>query len=260
LQLNQARALKTGVEWFRSRQPVCMGTLYWQLNDCYPVVSWSAIDSNGLLKPLWYATRRFYAPRLLTLQPEGIITDPPRTVGARPTTRFDAMVLFANNDSDEPWRGDVLVRRLDFDGNELGRTMVPIDVPARTNGRAAVLPVGVASPRNRSREFIVATFEDLQATWFFASDRDLAYPAPRFESKLESSNGEHRLTIHAPVLLRDIVINIDRIDPLATISDNVVTILPGESFTFTVRSDTPLTRDQLTSPPVFQCANRFGKK
>jgi beta-mannosidase len=260
LQLNQARALKTGVEWFRSRQPVCMGTLYWQLNDCYPVVSWSAIDSNGLLKPLWYATRRFYAPRLLTLQPEGTITDPPKAEGGRPTTRFDAMVLFANNDSDEPWRGEVLVRRLDFDGNELGKTVVPIDVAPRSNLRAAVLPVGVVSPRNRSREFIVATFEDLQATWFFASDRDLAYPAPKFESTLESSTfGEHRLTIRAHVLLREIVINIDRLDPSATISDNVVTILPGKLFTFVIHSERLLTPEQLISPPVFQCANRFGK-
>jgi beta-mannosidase len=137
--------------------------------------------------------------------------------------------------------------------------VVPIDVSPRTNCRASVLPVGVASPRDRSREFIVATFQDLQATWFPASDRDLAYPVPKFESTLESSAGEHRLTIHSSVLLRDIVINIDRIDPSATISDNVVTILPGESFTFIIRSANPLTQEQLTSPPVFQGANRFGK-
>ena len=70
LQINQARALQTAVEWFRSRQPACMGTLYWQLNDCWPVTSWAAVDGYQRRKPLWYATRRFYAERMLTIQPE----------------------------------------------------------------------------------------------------------------------------------------------------------------------------------------------
>jgi beta-mannosidase len=70
-QLNQARAIGLGVERFRSRRPVCMGTLYWQLNDCWPVSSWAAIDGDGRAKPLWFATRRFYAERLLSIQPEG---------------------------------------------------------------------------------------------------------------------------------------------------------------------------------------------
>src|SRR5262249_6186838 len=58
LQLNQCRALKLGVEYFRSLWPRNMGILYWQLNDCWPgVTSWSAIDGDGKFKPLWYATR-----------------------------------------------------------------------------------------------------------------------------------------------------------------------------------------------------------
>jgi beta-mannosidase len=58
-QLNQARALTLGVEWFRSLQPRCMGSIYWQINDCWPVTSWASVDGYGRPKPLWYATRRF---------------------------------------------------------------------------------------------------------------------------------------------------------------------------------------------------------
>lgn len=260
LQLNQARALTTGVEWFRSRQPVCMGTLYWQLNDCYPVTSWSAIDSTGQLKPLWYATRRFYAPRLLTLQPEGIIIDPPRAPGERPKMRSDAIVLYANNDSDESWQGDVLVRRMTFDGTILGESMVPLNIPPRTNRRAAILPTGVVMPRDRSREFIVATIGDQRATWFFASDRELHYPPMQFEAALERATGTYRLSVHTPSLLRDLVINIDRLDPSASISDNLVTLLPGERRVFEIQSSKVFTQEQLTTPPVFQCANRFGAR
>src|SRR4051794_34174997 len=138
-----------------------MGTLYWQLNDCYPVTSWAAIDSEGRLKPLWYATRRFYAPRLLTIQPEA-----------------DAHVLYANNDSDEPWKGTVIVRRIDFTGKELATHEVKLDAAPRSNFRAAVLPVSIAMPRDKSREMIVAQAGDARTTFYFASDKDLVYPAP----------------------------------------------------------------------------------
>ena len=56
-QLNQARAVAFGVEHFRSHTPYCMGTIVWQLNDCWPVISWSAVDGDGRRKPLWYALR-----------------------------------------------------------------------------------------------------------------------------------------------------------------------------------------------------------
>jgi beta-mannosidase len=244
LQLNQARALKTGVEWFRSRQPVCMGTLIWQLNDCgYPVTSWSAIDGAGRPKPMWFAARRFYAPRLLTIQPER-----------------DALVLFANNDSDEPWRGEVLVRRIDFSGRELARTLVPIDAPPRTNLRASEIAPLVAQPGDPSRELLVAGADRPRATWFFASDRQLLYPNPAPRAALACEGDVYRLTLSTDVLLREVTINIDRLDPDAAIDDNLVTLLPGESCTFTIRSSTPLSVEQLTRPPVFQCANRFGGK
>ncbi len=51
-QLMQARAMTTAVEWFRTRS-VCKGALFWQLNDCWPVTSWAAIDGDGQPKPLY---------------------------------------------------------------------------------------------------------------------------------------------------------------------------------------------------------------
>jgi beta-mannosidase len=243
LQLNQARALQTGVEWFRSRQPVCMGTLYWQLNDCYPVTSWAAIDGEGQLKPLWYATRRFYAPRLLTIQPEA-----------------DAIVLYANNDSDEPWHGEAIVRRIDFDGRELSRVVLPLNVEPRGNQRVAVLPTGIVTAANKFHEMIVAQVGEQRATWFFASDRDLVYPAAKPQAELRRDSAAWRLSVSTKTLLRDVVLNIDRLDPQTTIDDNVVTLLPGESREFLIRSEKELTLERLIDPPVFQCANRFGKK
>ena len=56
------------VEWLRSRER-CAGVVVWQLNDCWPAISWSAVDSAGIEKPLWHALRRSFRSRLVTVQP-----------------------------------------------------------------------------------------------------------------------------------------------------------------------------------------------
>lgn len=61
-QLLQAEAIKYGVEHFRRIRGICMGSIYWQLNDCWPVASWSSIDYYGRPKALHYAAAKFYAP------------------------------------------------------------------------------------------------------------------------------------------------------------------------------------------------------
>ena len=77
----QARALSVGVGWFRSLFPWNNGSLIWQLNDCWPCSSWSLIDGDGRLKPLWYAARRFFAPA--RRQPRPATPDGHRRLGRR---------------------------------------------------------------------------------------------------------------------------------------------------------------------------------
>jgi beta-mannosidase len=61
-QVQQGLAIRTAVEWWRSLKPHCMGTLYWQLNDTWPVASWSGLDHGGGWKGLHHMARRFFAP------------------------------------------------------------------------------------------------------------------------------------------------------------------------------------------------------
>lgn len=73
-QILQAEAIKYGVEHWRSNRGRCMGSLYWQLNDCWPVASWSSIDYFGRWKALHYYSKRFYAPLLLSaIENEGMV-------------------------------------------------------------------------------------------------------------------------------------------------------------------------------------------
>ncbi|MEA2709591.1 MAG: beta-mannosidase [Phycisphaerales bacterium] len=237
LQVNQARALTLGVEWFRSRQPRCMGTLYWQLNDCWPgATSWSCIDGDGRKKPLWYATRKFFADVLWTFQPEP----------------DGSLALYVINDTDESHDGPVMILRSDFDGRTLAEQKTRLNVPPRSVGRVKV-EAPVATPSHPTREMLSANIQPI-ALWFFAPDKSLNYPRPAFEADWSSG----KLAIRAKSLLRDVCVFVDRLDPAATVSEQLVTLLPDESFTFEIKSKLPLTKEQLTSPPVFRCVNPFG--
>lgn len=73
-QLLQADAIRYGVEHFRRNRGRCMGAVYWQLNDCWPVISWSSVDYIGRWKALHYYAKRFFAPVMISCQEESWLT------------------------------------------------------------------------------------------------------------------------------------------------------------------------------------------
>ena len=76
-QLLQAEAVKYGVEHFRRNRGRCMGAIYWQLNDCWPVASWASIDYFFRWKALHYYAKRFYQPLMISCHEEGLLTQDP---------------------------------------------------------------------------------------------------------------------------------------------------------------------------------------
>ncbi len=76
-QMLQADAIRCGVEHWRRNRGRCMGAIIWQLNDCWPVISWASIDYYGRWKALHYAAKRFFAPLLLSAREEGEVTQKP---------------------------------------------------------------------------------------------------------------------------------------------------------------------------------------
>lgn len=72
-QLLQADAIRYGVEHFRRNRGRCMGAVYWQLNDCWPVVSWSSIDYRSRCKALHYYAKRFFAPVVVSCEEEDMV-------------------------------------------------------------------------------------------------------------------------------------------------------------------------------------------
>jgi beta-mannosidase len=227
-QVNQARAVALGIEHFRSLWPVCMGTIVWQLNDCWPVTSWAAVDGDGRYKPLWYALRRAYADRLLTIQP-----------------RDGGLALVAVNDSELPWDVPATVTRHAFDGSARASVTVGIEVAPRT-AVTVPLPGDLATPGDPHAELLRAEAPGAApGWWFFAEDRDLAYPVADYQTVVSGG----RVTVTARSLLRDLSL-LPAVDtPVESIVDDaLITLLPGESVTFVV-SGPPM------SEPVLRCVN-----
>jgi Beta-galactosidase/beta-glucuronidase len=100
-QAQQAKAMNMAVSYWRSLQPYCMGTIIWQLNENWPVASWSAMDYTGKWKTLMYECKKFYAP----ITPLSYVKD-------------DSLYVFAANDTDEPIEPKVSVKFSTFKGEK----------------------------------------------------------------------------------------------------------------------------------------------
>ena len=216
-QLNQARAVAFGIEHFRSLAPSCAGSVVWQLNDCWPVTSWAAVDGDGRRKPLWYAIAHAYADRLLTVQP-----------------RDGGLALVAVNDTDRTWNGSARVSRCGFDGSREQSLDLELAVPPG-GVLTAALPDPVATPGDPAAEILIATATALdgrvprRALWTFAEDRDLALPGPEVETRVEQVEGGAVLSVTARTFVRDLAVFVDRLQPDAVVDDMLLTLFPGET-------------------------------
>ncbi|AEV83840.1 beta-mannosidase [Actinoplanes sp. SE50] len=219
-QLNQARATAYAVHHLRGHAPRTMGSILWQLNDCWPVTSWAVVDGAGRRKPAWYALRRAYAPRLLSLR-----FPPGSPDGA----------LVAVNDSPTPWRGTVRVRRVSFTGEPLAEGTVELDVAPRS-GSVVPLDAGLTTPGDVTREVLVADADGLRATHLFAEDFDLAYDPSPLTADITPAEGGYCITVTASRFARDVALLTDKIDPASSVDDLLVDLLAGESHTFHVRT------------------------
>ncbi|WP_261717352.1 glycoside hydrolase family 2 protein [Streptomyces sp. FZ201] len=213
-QLVQARAVAAGIEHWRSHWPECAGTVVWQLNDCWPVSSWAAVDGDGRLKPLHHELRRVYADRLVTLQPG---TDGP--------------ILAVVNQTAQPWQASVTLRRVQADGAVLADEVVDLTVGAYAVHRQPV-PQELVPDAASGKEFLVADEGDLRAVHFPVTDKDFGYPVPDYDVTVASvpgaDDGSLDVVVTAHTLVRDLLLQPDRLGPEAVCDTGLRTLLPGE--------------------------------
>lgn len=239
MQLNQAMAVRLAFTHFRSLAPRNAGALIWQLNDCWPVVSWATIDGAGRPKPAWYAMRDAFADRVVSVQPDA-----------------DGLQVVAGNDSPESWSGTIRLRRLGYDGAVLAETDIAAMVPARGTLRLPVVG-DLATPTNPSAEVLVAEFDRGRDCWFFAEPRESDLRLPGWDVEVEPDAGGWSIRITPDVLVRDAFLMIDKIDRSARVDTGLRTLLPGETAILRVAGARVLDAGAIVDPVVLRSANQL---
>ncbi len=128
-QLLQAQAMQYGVEHWRRNRGRCMGALVWQLNDCWPVVSWASVDYYGRWKALHYYEKRFFAPVLISCHEEGVLSQD-TNVNAEPFELKKSARLNVSNETMAPFKGTARWSLRRPDATVISEGSFEVDVPA----------------------------------------------------------------------------------------------------------------------------------
>lgn len=217
-QLNQARAVRFGIERFRTLEPYCAGTIVWQLNDCWPSLSWSVIDVDDRWKPVAYAVREAHADRIVVLRRED-----------------DGPALFVCNSTAEAWEAEVDVQRWGR-RERVGGAALSATVPAHTAQR---IPLAALAEGLGIDELLVATAGARRSVLLGGVDREYHDDPPVFDIEVSGDAGAVTVGITARSLLRDAFLPVDALAADAHAEQNLLTLLPGETATWTIRTAHP---------------------
>ena len=129
-QLLQAQAMQYGVEHWRRNRGRCMGAVIWQLNDCWPVASWSSIDYYGRWKALHYYAKRFFAPVLISCHEEGVLSQDTNVNAERLRPLNKSARLNVSNETPAPFAGTARWSLRRPDGSVIEEGSFDVNVPA----------------------------------------------------------------------------------------------------------------------------------
>jgi len=225
-QFQQAMAIQTAVDAWRGEQPRCMGTLFWQLNDNWPVSSWSSIEYGGKWKPLQYLAKRFFEPVHVTLAPDGTVK--------------------VINDTDKTYVGSVRAVFFPFDGGKM--EIVDIGL-LRSPPGSAVAAGSIAQRTDAALELLfLYSLEDSQMGSVadnFPVRADYKGELPKANVKAEIGGFKVTLTTDKPAFW--VWMNVKGIR--GEFDDNAVTLVPGVKRVFTFEP-----ADKATTPEAFKAA------
>ncbi len=229
-QVQQAMAIETAVEAWRTLRPHCMGTLYWQLNDLWPVSSWSGIEYGGKWKHLHYRARRFFSPLAIV---------------AKPSRDGRDIELWAINDADHTVNASATVRLLSFDGNVLARETLRAALPPNAATLLASRSIESFGGRaERSGRFLALEMDGAPRNdYFFATFKDAPIPAATVTTAFDG----FRVTLSTDAPAFFVWANVEGIR--GEFDDNSFTLLPGEPRTLVF-----FPKDASTTPDAFRHA------
>lgn len=237
-QVMQAEAIRYGVEHFRRNRGCCMGSLYWQLNDCWPAISWSSLDYFGRYKALHYAAKKFYAPVLCSLFYEE-----------------HKIVLNIANETRKEIRGVVKTRLCRNDFTILAQQEIPYCVDALSS-----LDIGAVSDQEVDNEYNCYFYADLydengnfvmRQTLLFTKAKNFGFCEPNVTADIQDSEGGVTITLIADCFAKHVEVEFAEAD--VVLSDNYVDITSKEPVVLTAKTSYKAEelRKQLTIQSVY---------
>jgi beta-mannosidase len=235
-QLNQAHCMQVAVEHCRRHMPRCMGALYWQLNDCWPVASWSSIEFTGRWKALHFAARRFFAPHSVSAEVPGEET---AGIGNYRHSSVDKVHLYTVSDGPQPALGALCWELRHVDGRVIGSGRRRVALRPRTSVRQCTLDLRRPLTRHGRDCVYLRIGLDLggvrvsEDTVFLTPPRFVGLPVPITRVKVKlTGRTQARLSFVSPVFQHRFAFDLPGM--AYTASDNFFELYPGERREVTV--------------------------
>ena len=229
-QLNQANAIKFGVEHFRRHRGYTMGSVYWQLNDCWPVSSWSSVDYFGRYKALHYFARKFYAPVAMGLFADG-----------------KSITVNVANETLCDFCGKIKVGVMTADLKTVYTDECAVCLPSLTSRDVSVSDFS-AVHASRDKFFFAELYDDageliMRQCELGTKPKHFIFKKPTFTVSAENVRGGVRLNIASDVFAKNVEISFANFDP--AMSDNYFDLTAKDPVSITVYTDK--TADELLS-------------
>jgi len=206
-QLLQAHGMKIAIEAHRLAKPYCMGSLYWQLNDCWPVTSWSTLDYYGNWKAAHYQVKESFAPILLAV-----------------TENADGLSIIGINDNLEVKNGILTAKLIDFYGNELWAATKECVLDVEVNTVCMQISNTELPKYEKEKSVLIVEFTSNQkktiAYHYFVKPKEIQLEKPTIEFKIV---GETLIEVKTNTLAKNVYLQ--AIDTF--FEENYFDLLPG---------------------------------
>lgn len=227
-QLLQAEGMKMAIEAHRTAKPYCMGSLYWQLNDCWPVASWSGMDYYQNWKAMHYFVKKAFAPVMLAFRCEN-----------------GQLNLQAVSDRREPVEATLQLELLDFSGQLLWRQVNSLQLDADASQRIGEWPEKMLTRKGNARKMVLSAklVENGQtiaaSQYYFRDVKKLRLPkkAPIQSRITELDDGAYQIWLRSDQLAKNVFLQVENTPGF--FSDNYFDLLPGEAVEVIFKPKTP---------------------
>jgi beta-mannosidase len=227
-QVLQAEGIKIGAEHLRRIRPHNMGSLFWQLNDCWPVASWSSIDYTGRWKALQYYARRFYSEILVSTHEENGNLD-----------------VFVVSDRLQPASAQLNLSLIDFEGRKLWSEAKEIEVAPLASKSYATIPIdSLLAGKDVKGVFLFAEVlvdgKPVSSNeHFFQPYKNLSLPRPQIATDVVAVRGGFSVALSADKFARAVYLSAPNY--AGFFADNYFDLIPGRNVAVEFHTATPIT-------------------